>query len=69
MYAKIETGEVSLTATIAEVFGKLVLAVRPSDASPSYAIGALEARDSREFRGFAERQNSLRLVGYLELCS
>src|SRR5260370_5391309 len=54
-----ETGDVSLTTTIGEVFGEFVLAVVSRDASARYQIGEPEARHGSKFRGPSEGQNSL----------
>src|ERR1035438_7720400 len=56
---KFEIGEVSLTATISQVFRQFVGTVMPRDAPACYQIGKLPARRRRQLRGLAKGQNAL----------
>jgi hypothetical protein len=64
---KFEIGEVSLTATISEVFRQLVGTVMARDASARYEIGKLPARRRRQLRGLAKGQNALGIQRKSEL--
>ena len=56
---KFEIGEVSLTATISEVFRQFVGTVMARDAPARYQIGKLPSRRRRQLRGLAKGQNAL----------
>jgi hypothetical protein len=66
MNAKLEIGEVSLTATIGEVFGQFIGAVVARDAAARYQIGELITRNRGQLRGLAKRQNALSVKGKSE---
>jgi len=61
MRARFDSAEVSLTATISEVFGQILRPVMPRDTSTGYEEGELIARNRRKFHGLSERQNALRM--------
>ena len=60
---KFEIGEVSLTATISEVFRQFVGTVMARDAPARYQIGKLPSRRRRQLRGLAKEQNALTTSG------
>ena len=64
---KFEIGEVSLTATISEVFRQFVGTVMASDAPARYEIGKLPSRRRRQLRGLAKGQNALGVQRQSEL--
>jgi len=67
--ARLETGEVSLTATISKVFGKFFRSVVSRDAPLGYQISELVTRYSGQLHSFAKGQNSLRVKGKGKLAS
>jgi hypothetical protein len=54
MNARLEIGEVSLTATIGEVFGQFLGAVVTRDASARYQVGELITRNRGQLCGPAQ---------------
>src|ERR1039458_3128744 len=64
---KFEIGEVSLTATISEVFRQFVGTVMARDAPARYEIGKLPARRRRQLRRLAKGQNALGIQRKSEL--
>ena len=61
MQAKLDIGEVLLTAGILEVFGQFLVAVMTGDSALCQYRGETKPVLSRQFRGFAEGQETLRI--------
>ena len=67
MMARLETGEVLLTTSIAEVFVQFLFAIVAWNVTLAQEVCKLVAVHSGEFSGFAEREYTLRIQRYGQL--
>jgi hypothetical protein len=63
MMARLEIGEVLLTASIGKIEVQVVLGVMPGNIAARDKVGESITRRTGQFAGFAKRQDALRIEG------